>query len=146
MDSKHIKLPSKSAGKSSSRVLGIDYGSKRVGVAVSDESRKFALPLTVILNTPELCAEIAKNAEEYEAKEIVVGESRNYKGEPNAIFLDADSLKKQLEKRGFKVYLELEFMTSAQAERIQGKHDKIDASAAALILQSYLDRCARENL
>ena len=43
-------------------------------------------------------------------------------------------------RSGFEVVLEPEFMTSAQAERLQGKNDKIDASAAALILQSYLDR------
>ncbi len=126
------------------RVLGIDYGTRRVGLAISDENRQFALPLVVILNTKELCAEIVKNAEEHEAKEIVIGESRNYKGEPNAIFLDADSLKMNLEKAGFKVYLELEFMTSQQAERLQGKNSMTDASAAALILQSYLDRKAKE--
>lgn len=126
------------------RILGIDYGTKRVGLAISDENKQFALPLVVISNTSELCAEIAKNAIEHEAKEIVIGESRNYKGEPNAIFLDADDLKKKLEKLGFKVYLELEFMTSIQAERLQGKNSMTDASAAALILQSYLDRLANE--
>jgi len=137
MNPQKITMPVKPRQK---RILGIDYGTKRVGLAISDENRQFALPLVVILNTPELCAEIIKNAEEHEAKEIVIGESRNYKGEPNAIFLDADSLKKQLEKAGFKVYLELEFMTSQQAERLQGKNAMTDASAAALILQSYLDR------
>ena len=141
MNPKKITMPVKPRQK---RVLGIDYGSKRVGLAISDENRQFALPLVVILNTSVLCAEIAKNATEHEVTEIVIGESRNYKGEPNAIFLDADSLKKQLEKLGFKVYLELEFMTSMQAERLQGKNSMTDASAAALILQSYLDRCARE--
>ncbi|MEI6397096.1 MAG: RuvX/YqgF family protein [Candidatus Taylorbacteria bacterium] len=122
------------------RLLGIDYGTKRVGLAISDENRQFALPLVVISNTTELCDEIVKNAKEHEVKEIVIGESRNYKGEPNAIFLDADSLKKKLEREGFKVYLELEFMTSQQAERFQGKNSMTDASAAALILQSYLDK------
>ncbi|MBU6427353.1 Holliday junction resolvase RuvX [Patescibacteria group bacterium] len=122
------------------RILGIDYGAKRVGVAVSDESRKFALPLSVLENTSELVAEVDKIAKDNEAAEIVIGESRNYKGEPNAIFEDADKFKLTLEKRGFTVYLELEFMTSIQAERIQGKNKMLDASAAAIILQSYLDR------
>lgn len=122
------------------RILGIDYGTKRVGVAVSDEAREFALPVVTVKNTPDLVAEIAKIAAEYESKEIVVGESRNYKGEPNAIFQEVEVFKKELEKMGFIVRLELEFMTSQQAERLQGKNDKSDASAAALILQSYLDR------
>ena len=124
----------------SKRIIGIAYGPKRVGVAASDEGRKFAMPLSVIENTQELVAEVEKIARDNEAREIVVGESRNYKGEPNPIFEEVEKFKQEMEKRGFVVYLELEFMTSAQAERVQGKHDKLDASAAALILQSYLDR------
>ena len=122
------------------RILGIDYGSKRVGVAISDPDRRFALPVSVILNSPVLLEEIEKIAIDNEAREIVMGESRNYKGEPNDIMLDSMDLKDQLEKKGFKVYLELEFMTSVQAERWQGRGKLTDASAAAIILQSYLDR------
>ncbi|MEI6304461.1 MAG: RuvX/YqgF family protein [Candidatus Taylorbacteria bacterium] len=122
------------------RILGIDYGSKRVGVAVSDEKREFALPVSVILNTPTLLEEIEKIAIDNETKEIVMGESRNYKGEPNEILLDSMDLKDELEARGFTVYLEAEFMSSIQAERWQGKTALTDASAAAIILQSYLDR------
>ena len=122
------------------RILGIDYGTKRIGVAVSDESRKFALPVSVIKNSDIALREVIAIARQNETKEIVIGESRNYKQEPNAIFEEADAFKKQLEKEGFKVFLELEFMTSVNAERFQGKTDMTDASAAALILQSYLDR------
>lgn len=122
------------------RHLGIDYGSKRVGVAVSDGSGEFALPVSVLANTSDLAAELAKVAEEYGVKDIVMGESRQYDMTANKILPDVLLLKKSLESKGFKVHLELEFMTSAHAERIQGKHDKIDASAAALILQSFLDR------
>ncbi len=122
------------------RILGIDYGTKRIGIAVSDESRKFALPVVVVKNSDIALKEIIEIARQYEVKEMVIGESRNYKQEPNAIFEEADAFKKQLEVAGFTVYLELEFMTSVNAERLQGKNDMSDASAAALILQSYLDR------
>jgi len=126
------------------RILGIDYGSKRVGVAASNEGRTMAFPVSVVANTPDLLAEIEKLAIDHETREIVIGESRNYKGEPNVIFDEADRFKKALEARGFTVYLELEFMTSMQAERLQGKNDMTDASAAALILQSYLDRITND--
>jgi putative Holliday junction resolvase len=126
------------------RILGIDYGSKRVGVAVSDEKREFALPVSVIANTGTLLEEVAKIAVDNESKEIVMGESRNYQGEPNEILLDSMEFKKKLEKKGFTVYLEAEFMTSVQAERWQGKGALTDASAAAIILQSYLDRTKQE--
>ena len=126
------------------RILGIDYGTKRIGVAVSDESRTFALPVVVVKNSDIALREIIEIARQHEAKEIVIGESRNYRLQPNAIFEEADAFKKELEKAGYKVHLELEFMTSVNADRFQGKTDMTDASAAALILQSYLDRTKEE--
>ncbi len=122
------------------RILGIDYGTKRIGVAVSDETRTIAVPVVVVKNSDLAVREIVEIARQHEAEEIVIGESRDYKQQPNAIFEEADEFKKALEAEGFTVYLELEFMTSVNAERHQGKTALTDASAAALILQSYLDR------
>ena len=130
--------------KRDGRIMGIDYGGKRVGVAVSDPSRRFALPMSVIRNTSDLEAEIGKIALDNEVKEIVLGESRDYKGEPNDIYLDSVAFKKNLEAAGFIVHFEPEFMTSVQAERLQGKNEKSDASAAAIILQGFLDRQENE--
>ena len=127
------------------RIIGIDYGTKRIGIAVSDPDAQFALPHSVIQNSTAgskksfILDEISKVALENETSTIVMGESRDYKGQPNKILPDALELKKDLELKGFTVYLELEFMTSQHAERVQGKTDKSDSSAAALILQSYLD-------
>ncbi len=120
--------------------MGIDYGSKRVGLALSDPSLKFAMPLSVVSNDPELLAKVQKIAVDNEVKEIVIGESKDYKGNANPILLDSLEFKAKLESLGFVVYFEPEFMTSVQAERLQGKTDLLDASAAALILQSYLDK------
>ncbi|MDQ2932788.1 MAG: RuvX/YqgF family protein [bacterium] len=122
------------------RILGIDFGSKRIGIAISDESRKFALPVKVLANNDSSLDSIIEIAQQNGTTEMVMGESRNYKQEPNPIFEAANEFKKQLEARGFTVYFELEFMTSVNAERFQGKNEHSDASAAALILQSYLDR------
>ena len=121
------------------RIMGIDYGSKRVGVAVSDEAGQFALPVVVLKNSKTLLADVVGLAKTNAVKDIVLGESRDYKGKPNAIFEAAEGFRKELEAAGFTVHLQLEFMTSVAAERFQGKNDKSDASAAALILQSYLD-------
>ncbi len=126
------------------RLLGIDYGTKRVGIAISDEAAQFAMPFSVIANSQslmrELADEIGKIAIANEVRDIVMGESKDYKGEPNKIMSGSLELKKQLESKGFIVHLQPEFMTSVQAERFQGKTDKSDASAAALILQAYLDK------
>jgi len=121
------------------RILGIDYGSKRIGIAVSDEAAQFALPVSVVKNSDTAISEIVEIARQHAIQEIVMGESRNYKGEPNTIFLDSLAFKGLLEKEGYSVHLEPEFMTSMNAERFQGKNELHDASAAALILQSFLD-------
>ncbi len=126
------------------RYMGIDYGSKRVGIAISDEAGEFAMPLIVLSNAKKdalaMIKEISDIAKKNNVSEIVIGESKNYKGEANAIMSESLNLKKDLEAAGFTVHLEPEFMTSANAERFQGKHDMLDASAAALILQSFLDK------
>jgi len=127
------------------RILGIDYGTKRVGIAVSDPDAHFALPHSIIQRASKddmskVVEEIVSIATINEAKTIVIGESRDYKGQPNKIMPEISVLKTDLESRGFDVQLELEFMTSVQAERFQGKTSLSDASAAALILQAYLDK------
>lgn len=130
------------------RIIGIDYGTKRVGVAVSDEAGQFALPHSVIVNTSgaktatasRLLGEIEAIATANGTKEVVIGDSKDYKGEANKIMPAIHELKGQLESKGFVVHLEPEFMTSVQAGRLQGKNAKSDASAAAIILQSYLDK------
>lgn len=121
------------------RFLGIDYGSKRVGIALSDEKGQFAIPFITLKTSKSLVQEIIDIAHENSVEAIVMGESRDYDGKPNKIYEESMNVKKQLEEKGYAVILEPEFMTSAHAEKFQGKHDKIDASAAALILQSYLD-------
>ena len=127
------------------RLLGIDYGAKRIGIALSDEDAGFAIPSIVLENSKNIAKEIYDLAKKNGVKEIVMGESKNYKGKANSILPKSLELRKELENRGFKVHLEPEFMTSINAKRFQGKNDMLDASAAALILQSYLDRRKNAN-
>ena len=122
------------------RLLGIDYGSKRIGVALSDEGCQFAMPLITLNNSKNLIQEVVDIAKKNNIKEIVMGESKNYKGQANTILPESLNFKMDMEAQGFIVHLEPEFMTSANAERFQGKNAMLDASAAALILQSFLDK------
>lgn len=136
------------------RYLGIDFGSKRVGVAVSDETSGFALPVSVLLNNSGLIAAVKKIIAEKNVVTIVLGESKNFKGEDNAIMAAIREFKKTLEiETGLPVVFEPEFMTSAQAARPPArevrnperkvkveKNKSLDASAAAIILQSYIDK------
>lgn len=121
--------------------MGIDYGSKRIGTALSDERGEFAFPHSVVLNNGNEVEEIASIIEEKGVERVVVGESKDFKGELNPIMKDVKDFIARLRERTKKnIILEPEFLSSVQAERIQGKHDKIDASAAAIILQSYIDK------
>lgn len=122
------------------RTLGIDFGSKRIGIALSDEGGDFALPYGVVENNEHLIREIRELCIINNVGEVVVGDSKDFKGEDNTIMGEITPFVEKLkEVLGVPVELHPEFMTSSQAERLQGKNDMLDASAAALILSSYLD-------
>lgn len=125
--------------------IGIDYGSKRVGVAVSDENATLAFPLAVIENSEKLLEKLKALAEEKAASTFVIGESKDYQGQDNDIMNDIKELTLSLKKEGFDVLSEPEFMTSIQASRIQGEGKMLDASAAAILLQSFLDKKNNKN-
>lgn len=123
------------------KYLGIDYGEKRVGVAISDEMAAFAFPYEIVKNSSHLISDITAICTKEGIGEIIVGESNDYNGVPNAIMKKTNEFVAQLGAvTKIPVRLELEFMTSAHAARGQGEHKLLDASAAALILQSFLDR------
>jgi putative Holliday junction resolvase len=123
------------------RLLGIDYGEKRVGIAVSDEEQQFAFAKVVLQNSKKLLEEVAKLCIENEIVGIVIGDSRDYEMKENKIMEKITPFIEELRlKTKLPVELELEFMTSIAADRFQGKNEFHDASAAALILQSYLDK------
>jgi len=121
------------------KLLGIDYGTKRVGIASTDESGTFALPRAVLPNTHELIERIVEMAHEGEIEVVVMGESKNFKGEANSIMTEVREFARALEDKNIKVVFHPEVLTSMEAERLQGSNDLNDASAAALILKSYID-------
>jgi putative holliday junction resolvase len=125
------------------KYLGIDYGEKRVGVAISDESRALAFPYKVIENgkDKDLVEKILEIIQREEIGKIVVGESLDFSGQPNAVMKNIEKFVEELKKKTeAEICYEQEFLTSHQAQQIQGKNEMHDASAAAIILQSFLDR------
>ena len=122
------------------KILGIDYGEKRVGVAISDEGQKIAFPLKIIFNDKKLFDNFADIIKDHNIKKVILGESKNYQMQDNLIMKDILKFKSNLEDRfNLEVVLHSEILSSSQAELIQGKNKMLDASAAAIILQSYLD-------
>lgn len=123
------------------KCLGIDFGEKRVGIAISDDKGVLAFPYLTVFNDSGLPEKIKEIARKEKIEKVVLGESKNFAGMPNKIMKEIEKFKKILEeKTGLPIFLEPEFMTSVQAKRLQGKNEMQDSSAAAIILQSHLDR------
>lgn len=123
------------------RHLGIDYGLKRVGVAISDEEGRIAFPERVVPNTKHLKKTIKILCEEKGVGEVILGESKDLEGIDNPVMKEIRKFKEGLEKEtGLKVHLEPEYLTSVEARRTTGETNMHDASAAAIILQSFLDK------
>lgn len=123
------------------KLLGIDYGAKRVGIAITDDGGTLAFAKAVLSTGPELVSEIAHLCAIEKVQGVVIGESKNFAQEENPIMKAVHELKKTLEEEcKLPVYFEPELMTSMEAQHIQGQNDMSDASAAAIILQSYINR------
>ncbi len=122
-------------------LMGIDFGTKRVGVATADTEAGMAFPKAVLKNDNILFAAIKEICEKEKVEKVILGESKDLKGEDNDIAPLITAFKESLEKStGLEVTYQREFYTTYQASRIQGDSDMIDASAAAIILQTYLDK------
>lgn len=135
------------------RYLGIDYGTKRVGLALSDEEGVLAFPYKILKNDKFLIDEIHNICGTEGVGAIVVGESFDLSGEPNKLMTDINSLVNEISKTlNLPISLQKEFMTTVEARGRGGKevnnakqisntkNATVDASAAALILQRYLDK------
>ncbi len=127
------------------RLLGIDYGKKRVGIALSDDKGLMAFPKAVLPNDNYLMTSVKDLIKAHEVGTVVVGESKDYAMKDNAIMAKArqfvDELKRDLD---IVVEYEPELLTSHQAAHFQGKTAMIDAAAASIILQSYIDKTMEE--
>jgi len=144
------------------RFLGIDYGTKRIGVAISDENHTLAFPKEIIQNDSNTFKNLGNIIKKENILEIVIGESVDFSGKLNALSGRIEVFILELkEKFGLPVHKQKEFLTSVEARRYsnldgqarksqahskvkQIKSGRVDASAAALILQRYLDRRSRQ--
>ena len=126
--------------------MAIDYGEKRVGIASTDETGDFALPRAVWPNDETLVDKILKLKVEEQIEKIIIGESRNLDGSPNPIQKEIDNLKSEIAKRGVEIVSHPEVFTTLEARRLQGQTEMTDASAAALILKSFIDTMYNRNV
>ena len=133
------------------RIIGIDYGKKRTGIAMSDPLRMFASPVETV-QTAKIIDYLKKLSEQETIERFVVGYPMNMDNKPSEAAADVDVFLRQLAKNfpDIPVSLEDERFTSVLAHRslIDGgvkkmaRRDKaaVDKVSAALILQTFMDR------
>lgn len=148
--------------RSGMRVLGVDFGRKRIGLALSDASGLLARPyktLTVAGASPQLAALLAEidalAQDEDGLAAIVLGLPRRLSGEPNKQTAAVQALAARLGSlRPIPVVLQDERLSSVEADALLSRREKdwrrrkavLDAAAAAVILQDYLDAQPRAAL
>ncbi len=132
------------------RILALDHGSKRIGVAVSDELKVIAQPLEFIpaSSLPDVLARLRELIRQYDVESILLGMPRNMDGSYGSA---ASTVREFAALVGDAVAIPIrtwdERLTSVQANRfltqanVRGRkrREKVDQTAAALLLQSYLD-------
>ena len=135
------------------RIMGLDFGSKTVGVAISDPLFLTAQGLEIIRRKEEnklrkTLARIEELILEYEVEEIVLGYPKNMNDTLGERAKKTEEFKEHLERRtGISVVLRDERLTTVEAERVMilgglrrdERKEQIDQLAAVLILQGYLD-------
>ncbi len=141
------------------KYLGIDYGHKKIGLATSDERGVLAFPLALLANDEKLFEHLGQYIESEAIEAIVIGKSLTQEGEQNVLQSSIENFSRKLKENfsGLEIFFQDERFSSANARAFlygkgnienerwgsthnKQKRDPIDASAAALILQRYLDK------
>ncbi len=131
-----------------SRIAAIDYGLKRIGIAVSDPNRQIAFPLVTVEGGKKGIEQIRLAIKDKQVSQIIVGLPLLLNGKDGEMATAVRQFAKELETAlAIPVILWDERLSSVQADRNLRELDlnrkqrtsKIDTAAAALLLQSYLD-------
>lgn len=139
----------------SGRLLSIDPGTKRVGVAVTDEERIICRPLAVIERSSwkKLLSRIQAILTEFDAKALVIGLPLESDGSESAMSQEAREMARKFSlSLKVPVFLQDERVTSYEARaklwaenRPQDLRGEVDSEAAAIILSDFVDRTSKAN-
>ncbi len=134
-----------------SRVLGIDFGTRRIGLALSDPTGTLASPLPFLENTglQNVAARLKELVQIHEIKTVVVGMPRNMDGTYGPAAAKVREFTAQIQPYlSAKIIHQDERLTTMQASRTLSQmglsqkelREKVDSSSACLIVQQFLDR------
>ncbi|TSC80821.1 MAG: putative holliday junction resolvase [Parcubacteria group bacterium Gr01-1014_29] len=123
------------------RILGIDYGTKRIGFAVGDTDQKIAFPRDVMEGRARALDYVDRMIDQEGIQKVIIGIPMRHSGEEGELAGEIRIFAKEItEKLGVEVVFQNEILSTKAIQQGTVSKDKIDAASAALILQSYLDR------
>ena len=134
------------------KIMGLDVGTKRIGISLSDFLQITAQPCETILREPETKAlqKIAELCKENNVKKIIIGLPKNMNGSLGSQAQDCENFADMIKQKilDCEIIFEDERLTSRQAENILAMQGKkytknkglVDLKSACIILQQYLDR------
>ncbi len=129
------------------RILGVDYGTKRIGFAVGTTEQRIAFPRDVAEGRDAALASIKRRTEEEGIAEIVIGMPIRHGGGEGELAGAIRDFARELESRfSLPVHFQNEIFSTKVIRRGTVAKHKVDAASAALILQSYLERIMKHEL
>jgi len=121
------------------KLLGIDYGTKRIGLATADTDTAIATPLEIIDNNGNALKRVVNVSENKDIDTIVIGESVDRSGKENPVMEHAKEFAAELiNTTESNITFFDEFNSTMQASQQPGNASYVDGSAAAVILQRFL--------
>ncbi|KKQ91115.1 MAG: hypothetical protein UT16_C0024G0008 [Candidatus Azambacteria bacterium GW2011_GWA2_39_10] len=121
------------------KILGIDYGAKWIGLAISDDGRRLAFAYKTLENNDKIFSALNEIVKKEEIYKIVIGLPLNKEMKPTRQTAETENWAGELiTKVEVQIDFENEIFTSKAADKLGAKNQH--AAAAAIFLQSYLDR------
>jgi len=121
------------------KILGIDYGLKWIGVAISDDGRKMAFPYETLENNSKLFSRLNEIIKKEEIYKIIIGLPLNKKMKATSQTTEVENWAEKLIKEvDLPIDFENEIFTTKAADKYEAKNRH--SAAAAILLQSYLDK------
>jgi putative Holliday junction resolvase len=146
----------------STKYLGIDYGEKRIGIAVSDENKKYSFSREHLLNDNKFFDRLISIIKEENIIKIIIGYPMNFKSEKTIQTLKTEefrnNLEKLLEKNSLKtelIYFDERFTSKLAADSIlnsgmnkkkRQEKGRVDSISAQIILQDFIDKSNNLNI
>ncbi len=144
------------------KYLGIDFGSKRVGIAVSDENKKYSFSRDFILNDKKFYENLLKIIKSEFIEKIIIGYPLNFKSEKTIQTLEVEKFRSELEAKLKKnnIAAELVFFDERLTSKIaqdsilmsglsrtkRQEKGRVDSISAQIILQDFIDKTNNQNI